>query len=328
MVSSHFLKVERLKKTFYHGRSLKDFLQGRSGTPIHAVDGVDFEVEQGEIFGLIGESGSGKTTIARLLVLLESPSSGRIMYKDAVVTELRGQALKKYRRSVQIVFQDPFAVLDPRYSIQKTIMEPLIVHKIGSSKGERQKMVLERLEEVGLTPAEQFLNAHASTLSGGQRQRVAIARAIALQPDFLIADEPVSMLDLSVRASIMNLILELKKQMNLTCLLIAHELPVIRYMCDRVAVIYRGEIVERAFTEEIIRNPVHPYTRTLISAVPIADPVHKRKRVTAVRKHEGHLINCCKFYPRCRDALEMCEREKPKWRELEDGHFVACHCYR
>lgn len=254
--------VENLSKAF----PVRKSLFGRQSYVV-AVDNVSFQVEKGEVLGLVGESGSGKTTCGKLLVRLLKPTSGRILYEGADVAGLRGKELLGFRRRVQMIFQDPYESLNPRFTVYDAVVEPLVIQRLGDW-GERRRRVLDALEEVQLVPAEDFLARYPHELSGGQRQRVAIARALVTKPSFLVADEPVSMLDVSIRAGILNLMLELRDKLDLTMLFITHDLAVARYMCDRIAVMQKGRIVEIGDKEEIISSPTHAYTRALLSSVP------------------------------------------------------------
>jgi peptide/nickel transport system ATP-binding protein len=318
--------VENLKKFYSVRRGFISAIRGSSKIFIRAVDGVSFQIEQGEALGLVGETGSGKTTTGRLLVLLESPTEGMIKFKGINVLRLKKPDLKKFRRKVQMIFQDPYDSLDPRYTVFDTICEVLKIHNIGLSGEERTEMVLRVLEDVGLKPPDEFVYRLPHELSGGQRQRVAIARAIVLNPEFIVADEPVSMLDASVRTGIINLMLELKKKRNVTYLFISHDLAVTRYMCDKLAIMYMGKIVEFGPTELVIANMFHPYTKALISSVPIPDPKSVRERALI-----GEMLtikdipNGCRFHPRCPNSKDLCKIKEPELKELNEGYFVACH---
>ena len=320
---------------------------------IHAVDHISFEIGEGEIFGLIGESGCGKTTTGKLLVKLLEPTGGHIYFKqsntnnrsgnpvaavaDAPVelrlgeyldiAHLEGRELKEFRRNVQMIFQDPYESLNPRMTIYDIVAEPLKVQGIGSLV-EREERVAEMLELVGLTPAGSFLFRFPHELSGGQRQRVAIARAMILNPSFIVADEPTSMLDVSIRTGVMNLMLELREEFKISYLYITHDLAVARYMCDRIAVMYLGKIVEMGPTEAVIQNPLHPYTKALIAAVPIPDPmaVHRTIDIKGVVTKPIDPAPRCRFYDRCPIAMEHCKiAEHPPLEEKAPGHFVACY---
>ena len=306
---------------------------------IHAVDDVSFRMDSGESLGLVGESGCGKTTVGKLLVKLLEPTDGSITYRFPTSTmgghlagsveasNIRGRLLRVFRRQVQMIFQDPYESMNPRRTVYDTIAEPLVVQGIGDVQ-DRLDRVSEILELVGLTPAGAFLFRRPHELSGGQRQRVAIARALVIGPSFVVADEPTSMLDVSSRTGIMLLMQELAERLGIAYLYITHDLAVARYMCHRIAVMYLGKIVELADTEELLRNPLHPYTRALLSAVPSPDPMRRREPPDIL----GDLslpVNPpqrCRFYDRCPLATELCRREPhPPAEEKAPGHWVACY---
>lgn len=316
------VQVENLKMHF----PIKGGPLGKTVGAVKAVDGVSFHINKGETLGLVGESGCGKSTTGRMLLRLLEPSEGSIYFEGQDITKLAGNELRKMRRNMQMVFQDPFASLNPRHTIGKILEEPLIVHGV-RDKTERQRKVKELLDVVGLSSYHASRYPHQ--FSGGQRQRIGIARALAIHPKLIIADEPVSALDVSIQSQVLNLLQDLQQEYKLTYLFIAHDLGVVRHISDRVGVMYLGQLVELSDTEDLYDKPLHPYTQALLSAVPIADVAFRRERIIL----EGDVpspVNPpagCPFHTRCPKAFEPCSAARPQLSAMEPGHYVACHLY-
>jgi len=317
----------QLKKWFPVQKSFLERLFAREKTYVRAVDGVDLVVNTGETLALVGESGSGKTTLGKLILRLIDPTSGKIYFNGQDITNVTGEPLRRLRRRMQIIYQDPYASLNPRMTIGDILEHPLKIHKMVSTKQEAKELVLNVLEKAGLTPPDDFYNLYPRNLSGGQRQRVAIARAIILKPELIVADEPVSMIDVSLRASILNLMIELKKELNLTYMFITHDLAVAKYIADNIAVMYLGKIVEKAPIMELFISPLHPYTQALLSAIPIPKPLRERQRRLNISGEIPSPINIptgCRFHPRCPFSIERCIRDEPPLIEVGKEHYVAC----
>ena len=317
------LRVENLVKYFPIKKGL---VFKKAVGAVHAVDDVSFSINKGETLGLVGESGCGKSTTGRTILQLYRPSSGHVYYDDKDLVEMKGEDLRKMRRKMQMIFQDPYASLNPRMTVSEIIGEPLIIHKLANKK-QIQERIEHLLEIVGLD--KNFGNRFPHEFSGGQRQRIGVARALSLNPDLIICDEPISALDVSIQAQVVNLLEDLQNEFNLTYLFIAHDLSMVRHISDRIAVMYLGAIVELANRYDLYHNPLHPYTQALLSAVPIPDPFveEKRKRVVLVGDVPSPINppSGCRFRTRCPIAKDICKEEKPELREVKSGHFVACH---
>ena len=321
-MSDTLLRVEDLK-IYYpvagSGFGKKEFVK--------AVDGVTFEVKKGEVFGIVGESGCGKSTLGRGVCKLENLTSGHVYLDGEDITEYNDRRMRSIRKKVQMVFQDPYASLNPRMSVFDISAEPLLVHHLYQDKADLEKKVLDLLHRVGLD--DYHANRYPHEFSGGQRQRIGIARALAVEPSLIIADEPVSALDVSIQAQVLNLLNELKHDLDLTYIFVAHDLSVVEYISDRVGVMYLGNFVEVGEKEKIYSNPMHPYTQALLSAVPVPDPTAKRERILL----EGSIPSAhkpptgCKFHTRCPKCMECCKTQAPERYEVDDGHYVYCHLY-
>ena len=299
--------------------------QRQTGT-VRAVDGLTFEIQAGETLGLVGESGCGKSTTGRAILQMERPTAGQVYFEEIELTALQGEALRQQRRRMQMIFQDPYASLNPRMTVGSLIGEPLTVHGLAQGKAKRDR-VHQLLDLVGLSP--QHAPRYPHEFSGGQRQRIAIARALAASPDFIVGDEPIAALDVSIQAQVVNLLQDLQRQLGLTYLFIAHDLSVVRHLCDRIAVMYLGEIVELANRVSLYETPLHPYTQSLLSAVPIPDPVleAKRKRIILSGDVPSPLNppSGCRFHTRCPHVMAQCRNEVPVFKEVAAGHWTACH---
>lgn len=318
------LEVTGLKKWYPVESGFLTNLSGRSsGRVLRAVDGVSLQIEDQEGVGLAGESGAGKSVTGELLVRLQQPTAGRIKFKDRDVTAISGSALRDFRRQVQMIFQDPYESLNPRFTVMSAVMEPLRIHGIG----DREARVVQALERAELRPVDKYLTRYPHQLSGGERQRVAIARAMVLEPRFVVADEPTSMLDVSVRAGVLNLLRALREELGLSLLFISHDFSTIRYLCRRTAIMYLGRIVEEGETGQILTRPLHPYTRELLAAIPVPDPDAHRRRTTL----KGEIPNAidlpvgCRFQGRCPYRMKICEEVEPDLIEVKPGHWSACH---
>ncbi|NLL36671.1 MAG: ABC transporter ATP-binding protein [Fretibacterium sp.] len=304
-------------------KDLKKYFKVAGGV-VHAVDGVSFTLNEGETLGLVGESGCGKSTTGRVILRLTEPTSGSVTYKGQDVLALQGREMAAMREEMQMIFQDPFSSLDPRKTVGGTIGKPLYIHKVGT-RAERERRVEELMDFVGLSP--QLYNKYPHELDGGRRQRVGIARALALKPNFIVCDEPVSALDVSIQAQILNLLSELQERLRLTYLFVSHDLSVIRHLSDRVAVMYLGKIVELAATRDLFGNTLHPYSQALLSAVPIARLRRRRERIILTGGVPSPINppSGCRFRTRCRHEMPLCAEQEPPLTDRGGGHFVACH---
>jgi len=303
------------------------FLIRRQVAAVQAVDGISFEVNRGETFGIVGESGCGKSTTARLLLRLMEPTSGSIRFDGREIAGLKPKEVKPLRREMQMIFQDPYSSLNPRRTVGAIIGEPFRVHRLNTGEGERKRAVQELMDLVGLNP--EHYNRYPHEFSGGQRQRIGVARALALRPKVIVADEPVSALDVSIQAQVLNLLRELQRELGLTLIFIAHDLSVVRHMCDRVAVMYLGKIVEEGTRDDIYRRPSHPYTQALLSAIPVPDPAREQARERIVLQGDPPSAlappSGCRFRTRCWKAQEICALEEPALIDRGEGHPSACH---
>lgn len=323
-MSDKLLQVEHLKQYFPAGGL------GKNRKFVKAVDDVSFFVNKGETLGLVGESGCGKTTTGRSILRLYEPTGGKITFDGNVILDVENKVkadMLPYRQKMQMVFQDPYASLDPRMTVGDIVGEAIDIHKLAANKKERHDMIISMLEKVGLN--SEHANRYPHEFSGGQRQRVGIARALAVNPQFIVCDEPISALDVSIQAQVVNMFEELQEQMGLTYLFIAHDLSVVKHISDRIGVMYLGKMVELADSYELVARSLHPYTKSLISAIPIADPIKARasKRIVLQGDVPSPLNppTGCRFRTRCPYADECCAQKEPEWREVEKGHYVACH---
>ena len=317
-----FVEVLGLKKDFAVRRGIWQ----RQVGAVHAVDDVTFQLDRGKTLGLVGESGCGKTTVARMVVQLLRPTQGQVLFKGKDLVSMKGRELREIRPKIQMIFQDPYASLNPRMTVGRLIEEPLIEHT-DMSRSDRHERILELAQVVGLHPSS--VERYPHEFSGGQRQRIGVARALALQPELLVCDEPVSALDLSIQAQIINLLEDVQDKFNLTYLFISHDLGIIKHICDTVAVMYLGKIVETGSAQEVYGDPQHPYTEALLSSVPVANPIgrHQRKRVILSGEIPSSTTppSGCNFHTRCPLAEQQCKEKSPELRRLSDGRLVACH---
>ncbi len=327
-VSEVLVRLEEVRKHFPLQSGFIASLLNRGHVPaVKAVDGVSFEIKKGEVFGLAGESGSGKSTVGRLVLRLYEPTSGKIYFDGIDICKLSEEEMRRLRARMQLVFQDPLASLNPRMTIGQAIQHPVSIHLPGLAPDEQRGRVLNMLQAVGLTPPESYYDLFPHQISGGQRQRIVLARALVTNPELIVADEPIAMADVSVRALLLDLMMQLKQQFDLTYLFITHDLATAKYVCDRIAIMYLGKLCELGPLDEVYRHSAHPYTRALLKAVPVPDPLHRRTEPMPVGEIPSAINppSGCRFHPRCPLAQANCAEEEPLWREIRPGHFVACH---
>ncbi len=324
------LSIEDLRKYFPVKRSLSQLMRGASDLKVHAVDGVSFDIRKGQVYGLAGESGSGKTTVLRTALRLTPPSSGKIRFLGKDLSKLTKKEMKQMRTKLQVVFQDPYESVNPRMPVFEIVAEGLMVNKLVSSREEAVERVAKALRDVQLTPPEEFMYRYPHELSGGQRQRVAIARALVLEPDLILADEPVSMLDVSVRAEVINVFLSIREKRGISVMMVTHDLALSKDVVDELAIMYLGKIMETGPAEAVVSGPYHPYTQALVAAVPVPDPVASKIKVLARGEIPTNITppSGCRFHPRCPFAKEICATTEPPLEEVSPGRKVSCHFWK
>jgi len=328
MKSDVLVRVQALRKWFDLSSGIVETILSRKHRYVKAVDGVTFDIKKGEICGLVGESGCGKTTIGRLIMGSIPPSNGKIYFDGEDVTNIKDKEhFKQLTLKRQMIFQDPYEYLSPWLTVRNALAEPLRIHNLVNSKKEEFEKVVEIMETVDLTPVEMLMPKYAFELSGGQRQRVVIGRVLLLNPTFIVADEPVSMLDVSIRVGVLNLLLEMRKKFSLSSLFITHDIAIARYMCDRLNVMYLGKLVEKGPTETIMHEPLHPYSQALMTAVPVPDPKTSRREIPIKGRipTSDYDFQGCRFAPRCPYAKDECRKKEPELVEVGKNHYVACH---
>lgn len=325
-MSDAIVEVHHLVKHFAIAKGISEFIWGPAERYVHALDDISFRIRNREVFSLVGETGSGKTTAARLILKLMKPTSGKIFFDGKDIWNMSGHEEKIFRKDLQMIFQDPYASLNPRKRIYDIVSTSMRAQRWGT-ESERREIVSQVLEKVGLSPPEEVMDRYPHEFSGGQRQRIGIARALALKPKFVVADEPVSSLDVSIQAQILNLMINVKREFGITCLLISHDLAVVRHMSDTVGMLYAGMMCELAACRDLFEAPLHPYTRALIASVPVPDPDFEREEVKIGGEVPSpiNIPQGCRFWPRCPSAKERCRLEIPKMIEAKKEHFVACH---
>ncbi len=317
----NLLKVSGLTKYF----PVKQGLFSKVSSQVQAVNNISFEIKSGETLGLVGESGCGKSTTGRLILRLLEPTAGKVFFEGQEIYSLSSGKFRSFRRNMQIIFQDPYASLNPRMKVEDIVGEGMLIHKLAANKKERRELVVKLLEKVGLK--REHLNRYPHEFSGGQRQRIGIARALAVRPKFIVADEPISALDVSIQAQVLNLLMDLQDEFGLTYLFITHDLSVVEHISDRVAVMHLGQIVELAASESLYANPLHPYTQCLLSAIPVPDPDNQPQRIILSGEvpSPANPPTGCRFHTRCPKVMDICRRDEPAFREVGNDHFAACH---